>query len=151
LKNYYIGEKKMLKRIFYITLAVFIGLQFIPATIENPQTDPSLEIQAPKEIMAIFKRSCYDCHSNEVNVPWYQSIAPASFMIKNHVDLGRQWLNFSEWENYTEKQKDRKLQGIFRTVYAAMPMASYVSMHEEAKLTKDEIHMIRDWTGKAPY
>lgn len=141
----------MLKRIFYITLGVFILLQFIPAKIENPQTDPVLEIKAPEAIMAVFKRSCYDCHSNQVNIPWYASIAPASFMIKNHVDLGRKWLNFSTWENYTEKEKDRKLQGIFRTVYAAMPMASYLSLHEEARLTKEEIQMIRDWTGKAPY
>jgi hypothetical protein len=141
----------MLKRIFYITLAVFIGLQFIPAKIENPQTDSSLEIKAPEKVMAVLKRSCYDCHSNQVKIPWYQSIAPASFMVKNHVDLGRQWLNFSIWESYSEKEKDKKLKGIFRTVYAAMPMASYLSMHEEAKLTKDEIQMIREWTGKAPY
>jgi len=140
-----------MKKVLYIILAIFILLQFIPAKIDNPPVDKNLEIKAPKEIMAVFKRSCYDCHSNEVNIPWYASVAPASFMIKNHVDLGRKWLNFSEWENYDEKQKDDKLKGIFRTVYAAMPLASYISAHEDAKLTKDEIKMIRDWTGKAPY
>jgi len=140
-----------MKKVLYIILAIFILLQFIPAKIDNPPVDKNLEIKAPKEIMAVFKRSCYDCHSNEVNIPWYASIAPASFMIKNHVDLGRKWLNFSEWEKYDEKQKDDKLKGIFRTVYAAMPLASYISAHEDAKLTKDEIKMIRDWTGKAPY
>jgi len=141
----------MLKRISFIIFAVFVLLQFIPAKIENPQTDPTLEIQAPQEIMTIFKRSCYDCHSNNANIPWYAAIAPASFMIKNHIDLGRAWLNFSTWENYTEKEKDKKLQGIFRTVYAAMPLSSYISFHEEAKLTKDEIKLIRNWTGKAPF
>ena len=130
---------------------MFVLIQFIPSTIENPKTDKSLEIKVAPEIMAIFKRSCYDCHSNEVKIPWYTSIAPASFFIKGHVDLGRQWLNFSTWENYTAKQKDDKLKGIFRTVYRAMPLESYVSMHEEAKLTKEEIQLIRDWTGKAPF
>ena len=140
-----------MKNTFYIILSMFVLIQFIPSTIENPKTDKSLEIKVTPEIMAIFKRSCYDCHSNEVKIPWYNSIAPASFFIKGHVDLGRQWLNFSTWENYTAKQKDDKLKGIFRAVYRAMPLESYVSMHEETKLTKDEIQLIRDWTGKAPF
>lgn len=140
-----------MKKVFLGLLIVLVVLQFIPATITNPKTPKELEIQAPKEIMSVFKRACYDCHSNEVVIPWYSGIAPGSFFIKGHVDLGRKWLNFSEWENYTEEEKDKKLQGIFRTVYAAMPLPSYIWLHEDAKLTKDEIQMIRDWTGKAPF
>ncbi len=140
-----------MKNFLLIVLAIFIGLQFIPSKIENPKTNKNLEIKVSAELSAIFKRSCYDCHSNEVVIPWYSKIAPASFFIKGHVDLGRKWLNFSEWENYTEKQKDDKLKGIFRTVYAAMPLESYITMHKEAKLTKEEIKLIRDWTGKAPF
>jgi hypothetical protein len=140
-----------MKNTLYIILAIFVLLQFIPADIENPKVDKNLEITAPEPVMAVFKRSCYDCHSNEVVMPWYSNIAPASFLIKRHVNLGRKWLNFSTWENYTEKEKHKKLEGIFRTVYAAMPLASYVSMHKETKLSKDEIKLIRDWTGKAPF
>jgi hypothetical protein len=140
-----------MKTTLYVILAIFIALQLIPAKIENPQTNKNLEIKVSPEIMTIFKRSCYDCHSNNVVIPWYQNIAPSSFFIKRHVDLGRKWLNFSTWENYTEEEKDKKLKGIFRTVYAAMPLASYISLHKEAKLTKDEINLIRDWTGKAPF
>ena len=140
-----------MKNFLYIVLAIFVVLQFIPAKIDNPQTDKNLEIKVTPELMSIFKRSCYDCHSNEVKIPWYQNIAPGSFFIKKHVDLGRKWLNFSTWENYTEEEKDKKLKGIFRTVYAAMPLASYISLHKEAKLTKDEIQLIREWTGKAPF
>ena len=140
-----------MKKVLLGVLALLLLLQFIPSKIENKQTPKDLEIQVSPEIMAIFKRSCYDCHSNEVAIPWYASVAPASFFIKGHVDLGRKWLNFSEWKNYSEKQKDDKLKGIFRTVYAAMPLPSYISLHKEAILTKDEIKLIRDWTGKAPY
>ncbi|MBD3840515.1 MAG: heme-binding domain-containing protein [Campylobacterales bacterium] len=132
-------------------LFVLVLLQFIPVKIENKPFDKALEIKAPEEIMAILKRSCYDCHSNEVKIPWYASIAPFSYTIANHIDLGRKWVNFSEWENYTQEQKDKKLDGIFRTVYAAMPLPSYLWLHPEAKLTKDEIKKIRDWTGKAPF
>jgi hypothetical protein len=141
----------MIKRILFILLTIFVLLQFIPAKIENPKTDPTLEIKAPPEVMNILKRSCYDCHSNSVNIPWYAAIAPASYMIKDHIVIGRKWLNFSTWETYTQKEKDDKLKEIFRTVYAAMPLSSYLSLHEEAKLTKDEIQLMRDWTGKAPF
>jgi hypothetical protein len=139
------------KNFLYIVFIILILLQFIPTKVENPKTDKNLEIKVSSELSTIFKRSCYDCHSNEVKLPWYNSIAPASFYIQRHVNLGRQWLNFSTWENYTEEEKDKKLKGIFRTVYAAMPLASYVSLHKEAKLTKEEIKLIRDWTGKAPF
>ena len=72
-----------MKRILLIVLAIFILLQFIPAKIENPIVNKNLEIKAPKEIMAVLKRSCYDCHSNKVITPWYQAIAPISFKIKD--------------------------------------------------------------------
>ena len=140
-----------MKKTLYIIVGILILLQFIPAKIENPPIDRSLEIQAPAEVMSVFKRSCYDCHSNEVKLPWYSKVAPASFFVKSHVDLGRKWLNFSTWKSYTEEEKEKKLKGIFRTVYAAMPLASYIAMHEDAKLSKEEIHLLREWTGKAPF
>ena len=139
-----------MKNTLLIILAMFVMVQFIPSKIMNPKTDKSLEIKVSSELLSIFKRSCYDCHSNQVKVPWYAHIAPASFFIKGHIDLGRKWLNFSVWNTYTSKQKDDKLKGIFRTVYKAMPLESYVSIHKKAKLTQKEIKLIRDWTGKAP-
>jgi hypothetical protein len=118
---------------------------------ESKPTDPKLEIKAPSEIMSIFRTSCYDCHSNETNYPWYTKIAPLSFGISRHVDLGRKWVNFSEWENYTEKQKDEKLGYIYKAVHTAMPLKNYVALHPEADLTQEQRDMIREWTGKAPF
>lgn len=132
-------------------LSIFIILQFIPVDIENPKTDKKLEIKASPKIMSIFKKSCYDCHSNEVKIPWYSKIAPVSFTISRHIDLGRKWLNFSIWETYTEEQKDKKLKEIYKAVYQAMPLSSYTLIHKNAILTKDERNIIRDWTGKAPF
>ncbi len=135
--------------IFIATLLVVI--QFIPSKVINPKSDKNLEIKAPKEVMKILKNSCYDCHSNETNVPWYASIAPASFFIKRHVDLGRQWVNFSVWESYSAKEKDKKLGEIYKSVYNAMPLPDYIKMHKNAKLTQKQKEIIRTWTGKTPY
>jgi len=132
-------------------LFLLVAVQFIPAKIQNPQTDKNLEIKAPKEVMAIFKKSCYDCHSNEVKVPWYASVAPASFFIKRHVELGREWLNFSIWNRYTPKQQDKKLGQIFKAVTHAMPLPSYIKFHKDTKLSQNQINLIQKWTGKIPY
>ncbi len=128
-----------------------IAIQFIPAKVVNPKTDKNLEIKAPKEVMRILKNSCYDCHSNETKIPWYASIAPASFFIKRHVDLGREWVNFSIWQSYSPKEKDKKLGEIYKSVYHAMPLPDYIKLHKNAKLTQKQKQIVREWTGKIPY
>ena len=136
-----------MKRTLLIFALVFIAMQFIQTEKINKTAPKNLEIKAPNHIMSVFKTSCYDCHSNETKWPWYSNVAPFSWIISGHVKNGKAWLNFSEWENYTEKEKKKKLKGIFRTVYASMPLASYVRLHEEADLTREQRTMIRDWTG----
>ena len=42
-------------------------------------------------------RTCFDCHSNETHWPWYSRVAPVSWWNQDHVDEGRDDLNFSEW------------------------------------------------------
>ena len=136
-----------MKRALLIFLIVFIVMQFIQTEKTNEQIDKNLEIKAPEHIMTVFKRSCYDCHSDEVKWPWYSNIAPFSWLINSHVKNGRAWLNFSIWETYTAKEKKKKLKEIFRTVYASMPLQSYVRFHEDADLTRKQRTMIRQWTG----
>ena len=140
-----------MKSVFIFIVVLLIAIQFIPAKINNPKSDKSLEIKAPKEVMAIFKKSCYDCHSNEVKVPWYGSVAPASFFIKRHVNLGREWLNFSIWNRCTSKEKDKKLGQIFKAITHAMPVPSYIKFHKDTKLSQKQIELIQKWTGKIPY
>ena len=140
--------KTVLKYLF----GTFIVIQLIQVDITNPKnTDKSLEIKAPKEVMNILKRSCYDCHSNEVKIPWYSKIAPLSWQISRHVDLGRQWVNFSIWNSYTKEQKDTKLEEIYKSVHTVMPLKSYLYLHKEANMSKADRDLIRKWTGKAPF
>lgn len=122
-------------------------MQLIQIDKTIDKADESLEIKAPENIMTMLKASCYDCHSNEVKWPWYSNIAPFSWIIGDHVEDGRKWLNFSEWESYTAEQKQKRMKGIYRTVYAVMPLSSYIWLHEEADLTKEQRSLIRDWTG----
>lgn len=134
-----------MKRTLLIFLIVFILMQFIQAKKENFAIKKEQEFKAPEKISALFQTSCYDCHSNEAKYPWYSNIAPFSWVISNHVKQGRKALNFSIWETYTLKEKKKKLKAIYRTVYAAMPLGSYIFLHKEADLTKEQRKHIRDW------
>lgn len=136
-----------MKRALLIILTIVLLMQIIQTDKLNPVTPKELEIKAEPEIMNIFKRACYDCHSNEVKWPWYSYVAPSSWTISKHVKNGRLTLNFSTWEEYSDEEKKKKLKEIYRTVYASMPLGSYMYFHEEAQLTKEERKLVRDWTG----
>ena len=136
-----------MKKTLLIIFSIFLLMQFFQTEKINKPTPKELEIKAPKEIMTMFKNACYDCHSNEVRWPWYSNIAPFSLIIDDHVNNGRQALNFSEWENYSKQEKQKQLKEIFRTVYASMPLEDYIFFHEEADLTREQRTKIRDWTG----
>ena len=141
----------VLKNILIYTIGFFVIIQVFQVDIKTSETDPTLEIKAPVEIMSMLRRSCYDCHSNSVDIPWYSKVAPISWTISRHINIGRQWVNFSIWETYSKEEQEQKLKEIYKAVYIAMPVKSYVWKHPESKLTKEDRAMIRKWTGKAPF
>ena len=139
-----------MKRTLLIILILFVAMQFIQTEKTNEVTDKTLEIKADEKVMTIFKTACYGCHSNEVTYPWYSNVAPFSWIISTHITEGKKALNFSTWENYSVEKKDEKMKAIYRTAYASMPLPSYIFLHENANLTKEQRSMIRDWTGVRP-
>ena len=140
-----------MKNTLLIMLAIVLLMQLIQVEKSNPTLDPSLEIKAPENIQTMLKAACYDCHANTTVWPWYANIAPASWIIQDHVVQGRKALDFTAWESYNEEEKKEHMKDIYRTVYAAMPLASYISLHEEADLTKEQREEIRAWTGVRPW
>ena len=57
---------RLLLRFCGIGFLLFAGLQFVRPELRNPPVN--VEIQAPPEVKAIFKHSCYNCHSNETQL-----------------------------------------------------------------------------------
>ena len=104
----------------------------------------SEEIDADLAIM--IKSACYDCHSNKSKHPWYSSIAPVSWWIYDHVEEGREHLNFSEWANYSAERKAHKAEECIEEVEEGeMPMWSYQIAHSEARLSDEELSTLMDW------
>ena len=71
--------------------------------------------------------------------PKYAFIAPISWSIKNHINEGREHLNFSEWGNYNQDLKKNMLKNTVQSVKDySMPFPAYLPQHREANLTKAE-------------
>lgn len=137
-------------RIILISIvSVFVIIQFIPVDRTNPPTDPNAKISAPPEVMSVLQRSCFDCHSNETKWPFYSYVAPVSWFVADDVSEGRRHVNFSEWEKLSTKRQERKKEHIWDEVSEGdMPMQAYLIIHRDAKLSKKDVEIIKNWTNK---
>ncbi len=136
---------KTFKHIFWILVVISIFLQLVSVERTNPPVTG--EIEAPEKVMAILRRSCYDCHSNETKWPWYSYIAPVSWLVADDVHEGRKHMNFSVWDTYNEKKKNHKIKECGELVEEGeMPLWFYIPLHQEAELLPDDIKIIVNWS-----
>jgi len=137
---------KNLRNAAIVFAIVVVGIQFVSIRATNPNSTG--EIATEPEIAAILERSCYDCHSNETDWPWYGHVAPVSWWIVHHVDEAREEMNFSEWDKFTELQQQSLRRQIWRQVEGGhMPLPDYLRLHKEAKLSETDKDILRDWAG----
>ena len=136
-----------MKKALIIIVILLVAIQFIPSKKTNPPA--TAEINAPNGVMAVFKRACYDCHSNETVWPWYSNVVPVSFLIESDVNEGRLNLNFSEWGNLSRKNKAKLKEEIWELIEKGiMPLGKYLFLHPEAELSNKDKHIIQNWVGE---
>ncbi|MES2380909.1 MAG: heme-binding domain-containing protein [Bacteroidota bacterium] len=144
-------RNKLLFKFALILIGAFVILQFVrPARNlgETPVNGDSLSIQTPAEINTILQTSCYDCHSNHTNYPWYTNIQPIGLWMQHHVDEGKEELNFSVFNTYSAKRKKHKLKEIMEEVEEhEMPLSSYTMIHKETELSAEQISTLTKWAA----
>jgi hypothetical protein len=119
-------------------------LQLVPVDRANPPID--LEMPAPVEVQAVLERSCYDCHSNETSWPWYGYVAPVSWLLARDVNDARAELNFSTWNVYRPDKRVRLLRDVLEEVDdKTMPPSEYLWMHSAARVSTEELEILRTW------
>jgi len=134
----------MVKKILIVLGVIIVAIQFIPVDRSSPPV--TQEIDAPANVLSILKTSCYDCHSNETNWPWYSYVAPVSFLVSGDVEKGRKRVNFSEWDKYDEKKKAKKLDAMIEVIEEGeMPLPKYTITHPQAKMNPEKIRVLKDW------
>ena len=138
---------KIFKIALILMAVILIAIQFIPVNKTNPPV--TAELNAHTEIMSVFKKSCYDCHSNETEWPWYSFVAPVSWIVSGDVKDGRLHLNFSKWENFSRKNIVKMKEEIWEEIERGkMPLGKYIFMHPEAELDHKEKDLIKEWAGE---
>ena len=106
--------KSITAKLVLITVIVAVAIQFIPVDRSNPPVEE--EIVVAPQIQAVLKRACYDCHSNETIWPWYSQVAPASWLLAWDVHEGREELNFSTWNRYSPKKRNKFIKEIWEEI-----------------------------------
>ncbi|MEI8038510.1 MAG: heme-binding domain-containing protein [Verrucomicrobiota bacterium] len=123
---------RRVKRTLLALGALALGIQLIPVSRTNPPVVKELVWDSPAT-RALVRRACYDCHSNEVQWPWYAQVAPASWIIAHDVNSARERFNFSEISG-----EDRVGVLVKRIHNGRMPPKDYLALHSAARLSEQE-------------
>ena len=141
---------KIVKIIAIVLLVVFVGIQFIPSSRNQsdsvPETDFMLVNNVPENIQNKLQVSCYDCHSNNTQYPWYNNVQPVAWFLEDHIKEGKAELNFNEWDSLSTRRKTSKLRSIIKQIEnGEMPLDSYTFIHRDAKFSEAEAEEIINW------
>lgn len=141
---------KIVKKIGLVLLIVFIIAQFFGPE-KNSGNIASVaafeaETNPPEDVKLILETTCYDCHSDVTNYPWYNSITPVNYWLDGHIKDGKKHFNVSKWEGNSVKRKDHKFEELIEEVEEGeMPLNSYTWTHGDAKLTEAQIASVVNW------
>lgn len=133
----------MKRKILIALAAVFLIIQFFRIDKINPpalaEEDFFAIHDAPAEVESLVRTSCYDCHSYTSQYPWYSNIAPVSWWLKDHIEEGREHLNFSTWASLDEKKSQHKLEECVEMLEEKeMPLLSYMVAHQDAWINAEQ-------------
>ena len=129
-------RRRWIRWVLLATLVVFGVMQLVPYRTSNPSVHDEPAWDSPRT-RALARVACFDCHSNETRLAWFERVAPVSWWIKGHVDEGRDALNLSEWSTHRGEGLGEAAETITN---GSMPPDYYtwLGMHSDAKLTPVE-------------
>lgn len=141
---------KIIKKILVFLLIVFVLMQFFGPERNNGKVSSLeafiTETNPPENVKSMIKESCFDCHSNVTRYPWYFNITPINYWMAEHIEHGKEELNFSKWTTYSLKRKEHKMEEVWEEVKKRkMPLNSYTWTHSGADLSQEEIDAIVNW------
>ena len=142
--------KRSIKITGFVLVILFITIQFLPRDRNELAAKPLNGIAkiyvVPDDVGAILKRSCYDCHSNHTDYPWYAQLQPIRLILDDHIRGGKAELNFDEFGNYTARKRRSRLRAISQSLdERSMPLSSYTLIHRNAILSKEDKLTLANW------
>lgn len=139
--------RPLFRKVLLVLLGLLLLAQFIQPDRAVPAIDPARDMlsvtNAPPDIRQLVVGTCYDCHSYATNYPWYAYVAPMSFIVQDHINEGREHLNFSLWDKYAGSEEAGEAGE--ELLECEMPPGYYRLMHGHARLTDADKQKLVAW------
>lgn len=135
---------KALLWVFGILCLGAIAIQFIRPALTNPPVTADLSVPPP--VKQILQTSCYNCHSNETRLSWFDEPAPAYWLVVSDVREARKHLNFSEIGKLPAAQQTGVLfESVSQIELGAMPLPRYMRVHPESVITPEQFAVLKNY------
>jgi len=130
------------------TLAILViaaaAMQLVRPQLTNPPV--TAELSAPPQVQQILRTSCYNCHSNETKLSWFDWPVPAYWLVVKDVTEGRSHLNFSEIGSLPPAQQNGFLfESVSQIELGAMPLPNYKLAHPESTVTPEQLNVLKEY------
>ena len=145
------SKERFVRNVALVLVGGACAIQLVRPARTNPPTDPARTLMAvthaPVEVQTVLQRGCRDCHSHDTRWPWYSHVAPISWLVIDDVNHGRRHFNYSDWAQYDRDKIPQLLKDICeQTRKGDMPLATYLWMHADARLSDREVSVLCDWS-----
>ena len=143
--------KKTIRKILLVAAVLFLLIQiYQPARNSDKGQVSSSHFERsytiPSGVQSILQNSCYDCHSNNTDYPWYSYVQPVRILLEDHIKKGKEELNFSEWGNYSQRKQRNKLNGMAQQIKEnEMPLPYYTIIHKNTVLSEKQKKGLITW------
>ena len=143
-------KQKRFKVLLVILVFLIIAMQFVvpEKNISNIPSGKTFvdSFKVDKKVYGLLSVSCFDCHSNDTRYPWYTNIQPVGWVLANHINQGKQKLNFDSLTTYGSRKIGSKFTQIVKEIEKGnMPLKSYVLMHHDANLNETDKQALLDF------
>ena len=117
----------------------------------NEEAFKKINFAYQKDIKLIFENSCFNCHSQQVEYPWYYEFPIVKSIIDEDIKEARTHLLLGEgfpFKGHGEPMQD--LRAIAKaTKDREMPPLEYVIMHPSSYLNEQEQAKINKWVSES--
>lgn len=140
--------RRFLVTVCVVGFVTLVGIQFIRPAISHPPV--TADLAAPPDVKQILRNSCYDCHSNETRLAWFDQIVPGYWLVARDVAAARSRLNFSEIGKLPPaQQKGMLYEAVNQVQLGAMPLPPYKRLHPAAAVTPAQLETLQNYLNPA--
>jgi hypothetical protein len=144
----------MIVGIAFVVIILLMQMRTAKATHRPVESNATIDarLHPSPQISNMLHQSCYNCHSEQGETPWYAHAWPASDLLQKDIRQGRARLDFSEWDRLSpEMSRIRLLDSCRMMRESKMPVWYYRPMHPETS-TPDpkDVDAFCQWAQSQP-